>query len=104
MCPCVPPLPQAFLLFDVTKRSTFEALDGWLEEAVKFGLEPTGARVMVVAHKVDLPKRAVTTAEGVAWADQRGFQYTEASASSGVGVEEVFDSLLRRVDLTVANP
>lgn len=77
------------LVYDVTSRESFEALDLWLEEATACG---AGAAVRVLcANKCDLGKaRRVTEKEGAAWAATHNFRYFETSAKSGRNVAEVF--------------
>ena len=89
----------AILVFDVTSRSSFEALDTWLREAEKFG----GGKVplVVCANKVD-KRRQVTEAEGRAWASARGFPYYETSAQSGANVSAVFEGLFESVFKQIA--
>ena len=81
------------LVFDVSSRASFEALDNWLLEGMKFGLREN-AVVMVVANKSD-KKRVVTERDGKAWADKNGFGYCECSAKSGKNVEPMFDRLFK---------
>mmetsp|Transcript_7563 Transcript_7563/g.18096 ORF Transcript_7563/g.18096 Transcript_7563/m.18096 type:complete len:196 (-) Transcript_7563:314-901(-) len=76
------------LVFDVTDQSSFDALDGWVQEAKKYGLK--SAPVVVCANKVDL-KRAITEREGREWAESYGYAYYETSAQSGANVNEVFE-------------
>ena len=38
------------MVFDVTSRASFDALDGWLEESQKFGLNTQ--QIVVCANKV----------------------------------------------------
>jgi len=78
------------LVFDVTKVDSFQALDGWLNEARKFGC-PRDCPGALCANKCDLPRRAVAEEEGRRWAKANGFEYFETSASSGANVVEVFE-------------
>jgi DnaJ family protein C protein 27 len=79
------------LVFDVTSRKSFDALDMWLREGNRFGA--TNVQVAVCANKVDLGnKRIVQKAEAETWASSRSFEYFEVSASSGQGVNQMFES------------
>ena len=82
------------MVFDVTSRASFDALDGWLEESQKFGLNTQ--QIVVCANKVcmrpchwrgdgfrpqcsmrwqvDKPKRVITEEEGRAWAEGHGIE------------------------------
>lgn len=92
------------LVFDATSRKSFADLDGWLEEAKDRGcplskLYRSGDSpfVMLCANKVDLPKRAVTKAEGVQYAMKHGMFYYETSAATGDGVNEAMNDLFEKV-------
>ena len=52
---------SAFLIYDVTKKSTFENLNSWIEELNKFQSEKV--HIVLVANKIDLD-RQVTKEEG----------------------------------------
>lgn len=78
----------ALMVFDVTSRASFDALDGWLEESQKFGLQTE--QIVLCANKVDKPKRVITEEEGRAWAEGHGIEYFETSANSGQNVQDMF--------------
>ena len=48
-------------------------------------------------------KRVIDEADGRLWADSRGFQYFELSASNGDGVQEMFQSLFDGVLTAIEN-
>lgn len=50
-CACL----QAVLVFDVTSRKSFESLDNWYREAVRFG--PKDVLVVVCGNKVGASRR-----------------------------------------------
>eukprot|EP00937_MAST-01D_sp_MAST-1D-sp2_P000570 g570.t1 len=96
------------LVYDVTSRSSFEALGNWIKEAAKFGggdvpLVVCANKVRCVSNgvcRVQLlvdKRRQVTEAEGRAWAESRGFPYFETSAQSGANVNAVFAGLFETV-------
>ena len=91
------------LVFDVTQRITFQALEKWVHEARRFGVRDTAVWV-VVANKCDRKgNRAVTKREAEMWAQNNGFQYFETSAKSGKGIDELFDYLFTTVVKTVTD-
>ena len=51
------------LVFDVTRKSSFEKLSAWLAEAAKFGLTSESAIVIIVANKTEQNPREVTEQE-----------------------------------------
>ena len=85
------------LVYDVGNARSFQALDGWLREAAKFGAKDLVT--VVCANKVDAGKRAVSEAEGRKWATSRGFAYFETSASTGQNVTPMFEQLFADIVL-----
>lgn len=84
------------LVYDVSERQTFLDLEAWISEAAKFGANLREVPTILCANKVD-KKRVVSEEEGRQFATARGFTYFEASASSGVNVTELFQSLFQAV-------
>ena len=80
------------LVFDVTSRESFEALDGWLKE-MRDHNGSNACPVVLMANKVDKPKRVIDEATGRAYATKRGHAYFETSASTGGGVEDAFEHI-----------
>ena len=109
----------ALLVFDITRRSTFESVTAWLHDLRQIAEE--GIVVVLVGNKRDLctndkpasanghapgpehnddnenqaldrpNKRAVTSAEAQEWCQQNNvLRYVETSAKSGAGVEAAF--------------
>merc|ERR1719324_638950 len=86
----------AILVYDVSKKVTFDALSAWLKELQKYA----GKRkieVAVCANKTDLHKRVVGEKEGRDWAQRQGFMFFETSASSGENIEMMFNQLFSKV-------
>ncbi|KAJ8020653.1 DnaJ-like subfamily C member 27 [Holothuria leucospilota] len=87
----------ALLVYDVTNRASFEALDSWIAEMKREIGDPSDMeRVVfcVCANKVDkTSQRVVDDFEGHAWANSNGFHYFETSAASGNGINELFEKL-----------
>ncbi|MHA2424061.1 MAG: GTP-binding protein [Candidatus Thorarchaeota archaeon] len=79
------------LVFDVTRRRSFQELVKWVEEAD----DSIGMRVplLCVGNKIDLPDRAVPSDEAKKWAEDQGFFYMESSAKTGEGVADMFTVL-----------
>jgi len=81
----------ALLVFDLTKRSTFEHLREWSEDVLCHAAP--GVVLVVVANKVDLrDKREVSTEEAEAYSSQIGATYFETSAKEATQVDDVFVS------------
>ena len=82
------------LVYDITLRASFEALDTWLLEAFNNGVDRTYLYVAVAGNKLDLKRsRVVSRQEAEAWCVSRHFSYFEMSACTGEGVSELFNEL-----------
>ena len=79
----------ALLVYDITRRDTFQHLNRWLEEARQHS--QSNMTIMLIGNKNDLEhRRAVTTAEGKAFADANGLVFMETSAKTAHNVEQAF--------------
>ncbi|XP_009396663.2 ras-related protein RABB1c-like [Musa acuminata AAA Group] len=79
----------ALLVYDITRRRTFDHLADWLEDARRHA--NADMTIMLIGNKSDLArKRAVSTEEGEQFAKDHGLMFMEASARSGENVEEAF--------------
>jgi small GTP-binding protein len=80
----------AILVYDTTRKESFEHLGEWLEEA-RINGNPN-ITVIVVGNKIDLhTQREVLTDEGKKWATDNGLLFLEASAKNNLGVAEAFN-------------
>jgi len=96
----------ALLVFDLTRRSSFESVTAWLNDLKQIAEE--GIVVILVGNKSDLAaqsadtegstKRAVTKEEAEDWCRREGvMKYVETSAKSGEGVERAFLEVAERI-------
>jgi Ras-related protein Rab-2A len=96
----------ALLVFDISRRSTFESATAWLNDLRQIAEEDIV--VILVGNKTDLAdksidgggenKRAVTKEEAEQWCKREGvMRYVETSAKSGEGVERAFLEVAERV-------
>ncbi|KAI9358559.1 ras-related protein rab-2A-like protein [Zopfochytrium polystomum] len=84
------------LVYDMTRRDTFNHLMSWLEDVKQHGNEEI--KTALIANKSDLAaKRQVSREEGEAFAQANGLIYFEASAKSGENVEEAFLSVANAI-------
>lgn len=91
------------MVYDVTRRDTFENLEQWLKE-VKLYSPNNGEGVVkvLVGNKVDLKEnRKVAREEAEAWARSQGMLFLEASAKTRTGIKQTF---LETVQKIVENP
>jgi small GTP-binding protein len=79
----------ALLVFDITKRSTFEHLLQWSSDVLAYA--SPGVVLAVVASKIDLhDDREVSKAEAESFAATIGALYFETSAKESSGVDDAF--------------
>ena len=79
----------ALLVYDITKRNSFENITSWIEDCKKNA--PKTVLMVLVGNKCDLEKnREVTEEEGREFAEKNGMLFFETSALTGKNVEEVF--------------
>ena len=83
------------LVFDVTNRESFEALNSWVDESSQFGAK--NPDIIVVANKIEMPSRVISEIEARSWASDNGFDYVEVSASTGSRVNQLFEQLTSRI-------
>ncbi|KAG0462921.1 hypothetical protein HPP92_021397 [Vanilla planifolia] len=79
----------ALLVYDITRRETFNHLASWLEDARQHA--NANMTIMLIGNKCDLAhRRAVSTEEGQQFAKEHGLIFMEASAKTAQNVEEAF--------------
>ena len=85
----------AFLVYDITRKSSFEALDFWL----KMLRDNTGpeTKIILVGNKIDQEdKREISTEMGKLFAEKNDlFEFVETSAKTGDGVIQVFKKIAK---------
>ena len=96
-------MAAVLLVYDVTDRTSFSALDDWLLELGWQGAEGAAGNhhqqqplLVVAANKTDLTPREVGAEEGERWAARRGAPHFTVSASSGAGVQRLFEEFFQR--------
>ena len=83
----------ALLVFDISKKQTFDNLDRWLNEVRAF-TKPEVC-IILVGNKSDLAyMREVPQEEAIKYAAQQKISYFETSALAATNVEKVFEELL----------
>lgn len=87
----------ALLVYDVTRRSTYQNLSTWLSDARRHLTNPNTV-IMLVGNKTDLAKqRQVTFEEASKFAEENGLIFIETSAKTGENVEETFLRTARKI-------
>ena len=77
------------LVYDSTRRSTFESVISWLKK-IDDNAE-YGTLKVLVANKIDVPTLEVPVSEGQALAKQHNLEFYSTSARSGENVESMFE-------------
>ena len=79
----------ALLVYDVTRRETFEHLQSWLSECKEnSNMDLT---ILLIGNKSDLMHaRVVSTEEGKEFADKHGLMFMETSAKTAHNVDDAF--------------
>ena len=82
------------LVFDITKRETFELLESWLKEIKE--TNKADISKILIGNKADLEyERMVSTDDGEKLAETINCKYFEASAKTGKNVVEALDEIAR---------
>ncbi|MCO5592204.1 hypothetical protein L7F22_046202 [Adiantum nelumboides] len=86
----------AMLVYDITKRQTFDHIARWLEELRSHA--DNNIVIMLVGNKTDLSTlRAVTTEDAKEFAEKEGLFFLETSALEATNVESSFLMVLTEI-------
>ncbi|KAH9407572.1 PREDICTED: ras-related protein Rab-2 [Rhagoletis zephyria] len=86
----------ALLVYDITRRETFNHLTTWLEDARQHS--NSSMVIMLIGNKCDLDsRREVKKEEGEAFAREHGLIFMETSAKTAANVEEAFINTAREI-------
>nr|CAB3503500.1 unnamed protein product [Digitaria exilis] len=78
----------AILVYDITRRETFDHVEMWLKDAVE--VTPANLTTVLIGNKCDLSdRRTVSYEEGESFAKKHGLIFMESSAKTAHNVEEV---------------
>ncbi|GFW01357.1 ras-related protein Rab-14 [Trichonephila clavipes] len=86
----------ALMVYDITRRSTYNHLSSWLTDARN--LTNPNTVIFLIGNKCDLDaQRDVTYEEAKQFADENGLMFVEASAKTGENVEEAFLETAKKI-------
>ena len=81
------------LTYDITDKSSFTSLNKWLSDVKDNVVE--GTFLIICGNKIDLNnKRVVTKEEAEKFAQENNIAYAETSASTGEGINELFNTII----------
>lgn len=83
----------ALLVYDITKRQTFDNVQRWLRELRDHA--DSNIVIMLAGNKSDLNHlRAVSTDDAQGLAEREGLSFLETSALEAINVEKAFQTIL----------
>lgn len=86
----------ALLVYDITKRQTFDNVQRWLRELR--GHADSNIVIMMAGNKSDLAHlRSVQEGDGQALAEREGLSFLETSALDATNVEKAFQTILAEI-------
>ncbi|KAG5574615.1 hypothetical protein H5410_054749 [Solanum commersonii] len=86
----------ALLVYDITKRQTFDHIPRWLEELRAHA--DKNIVIMLIGNKTDLEdQRAVPTEDAKEFAQKEGLFFLETSAMEATNVEDAFLTVLTEI-------
>lgn len=87
----------ALLVYDITRRGTFENLKKWLKELREFG--SSDMVIVLVGNKCDLgnSRREVNLEDGQSLAQLENISFLETSAKENLNVEEAFLQMINKI-------
>jgi len=92
----------AFVVYDITRKSSFLNIDKWIGELKTNGSEDI--LIILVGNKSDLEdKREVSIEDGEKKAKQYGIAFCETSALQGKNIEYAFNILIDEIILEIEN-
>ncbi|KAK9469569.1 ras family-domain-containing protein [Lipomyces arxii] len=84
------------LVYDVTDEKSFNNIRNWFSNVEQHASD--GVNKLLIGNKCDWDeKRAISTEQGKALANELGIPFIEASAKANINVEEAFVSLARQI-------
>ena len=84
------------LIYDITKRDTFEKLEFWLEDLKENSDNLNNLFIYLIGNKNDLEeRREVDFEEANKFAKEKNIPYIEVSAKTGNNIKKLFDEMIK---------
>ena len=94
----------AFVVFDLSSKSSFKSLNEWIESYYKFSNPDVEKNVILIGNKCDLvDKREVTNEEIEKFIKDNNINYFETSAKEGKNIDETFLFIAEKLMTQYAN-
>ncbi|XP_053386981.1 ras-related protein rab-11.1-like isoform X2 [Mercenaria mercenaria] len=88
----------AMLVYDVTKRSTFEHVEYWRKQVREYAGYHSNVPILLVGTKCDLQNQIeVTMEEACIYAGKNSMSFIETSARNSTNVNTAFENLFKEV-------
>ena len=86
----------AFIVYDITKKSSFDNVDSWLND-LKLNNDEN-INIILIGNKTDLEeKREISIENGEKKAINNKIGFIETSAKNGNNIEKVFDVMIKNI-------
>ena len=79
-----------FLVFDLSKKKSFEALNSWLDEIKGADIDNNCVKILI-GNKSDFIKKEVDETSANKFAEENNMKYLAVSAKDGVNIESMFE-------------
>jgi len=91
----------AFVVFDVTRKATFENTQKWkqeIDDKVKLHHDEGAIPMVLLANKCDLPDKAIGPEDLDSWCDDCGFVgWEETSAKENINIDKAVSFLIFQI-------
>ena len=91
----------AIIVFDLTKKNTFNGVQNWIKELKTHGSEDT--EIIILGNKSDLPNEREISEEDIKNEINNKYKYFEVSAKSGNNISLAFDELKKLMMKKIKN-
>ena len=86
------------LVYDVTDKSSFNALPEWLEEIFLHNTRGP-VNILLIGNKTDKTRRTVSTKEGKLFAEKHGFDFAESNSKNYYLLSRVFNNFISKITM-----